>query len=162
MQGNEIEWRGAWSDNSIEWDQLSQRKKDEIDLLKEADGEFWISFSDFMENFDVVQLCHLDVDNYTNSELDHEDHRDLNWKCTIYHSCFEPGLTAGGCGKENPSKYWTNPQFLITLIDHDETDDEDQACLLVALMQKDTRLKRLETKSQNAEAYIQFRLYKVS
>ena len=133
-----------------------------MDYLYEADGEFWISFSDFMSNFDIVQICHLDAGNYSNKELDHIEKKDLNWKCTTYHSCFEPGVTAGGCGKDNPCKYWTNPQFLIKLIDYDLTDEDNQASLMVALMQKDTRLKRSETKTESAEAYIQFRLYIVT
>ena len=56
-----------------------------MDYLYEADGEFWISFSDFMSNFDIVQICHLDAGNYSNKELDHIEKKDLNWKCTTYH-----------------------------------------------------------------------------
>lgn len=160
--GNNVEWKGAWSDSSAEWEQLSERKRQHIEQSNEADGEFWMSYDDFHSNFDEVQMCHLDADSYLNNEFaEEEPNKKYNFKCTMYHSSWEKDLTAGGCGRINPSKYWTNPQFIITLIDHDLNDDENKACLLIALMQKDSRLKRNAT-TDSAEEYIQFRLFKVS
>ena len=160
--GNNVEWKGAWSDYSEEWDQLSERKREQIEHSNEADGEFWMSYHDFHSNFDEVQICHLNADSYLDNEFtDEAASKNNNYKCTIYHSTWEAGLTAGGCGRTNPSKYWTNPQFIVHLIDHDLNDDEDKACLLIALMQKDSRLKRNAT-TDSAEEYIQFRLFKVN
>ena len=45
---NEIK---AWSDNSREWNTVSSDIKQEIGLVKSNDGEFWMSFSDFMYNW---------------------------------------------------------------------------------------------------------------
>jgi hypothetical protein len=59
------------------------------------------------------------------------------------------------------AKYWTNPQFHIRLNDVDKDDNESKASIIVALMQKDSRIKRLETSGDAAEEYIQFRLFKV-
>lgn len=59
------------------------------------------------------------------------------------------------------AKYWTNPQFLIQVNDVDLYDDENKATVIIALMQKDSRLKRVQTKTESAEEFIQFRLYKI-
>lgn len=59
------------------------------------------------------------------------------------------------------AKFWTNPQFLIRVNDVDLYDEENKATVIIALMQKDSRLKRIQTKSESAEEFIQFRLYKI-
>ena len=59
------------------------------------------------------------------------------------------------------AKFWTNPQFLVTLTDVDHDDEENLATVIIALMQKDSRLKRLKARTESAEEFIQFRLFKV-
>lgn len=70
------------------------------------DGEFWykfifkviksniislftyrMSFTDFMYWFDVVQMCHLTLDSFSNELLEFDDDSDISWKCTtVNHS----------------------------------------------------------------------------
>lgn len=57
--GNEAEWKGAWSDNSPEWQCLSAQEREELGLTFEADGEFWMSFHDFLRAWNKVEICHL-------------------------------------------------------------------------------------------------------
>lgn len=80
-------------------------------------------YEDFLNEWYVLEICHLSVDSFT-SEL--AEANDLNamswrglcsdsenaWKCTIYHDKWAVGKTAGGCGNGNQAKFWTNPQFL--------------------------------------------------
>lgn len=86
---------------------------------------------------------------------------DMSWKCTIYHSEWASGKTAGGCGQYNQAKFWTNPQFLIQVSDVDHDDNENLATIVIALMQKDCRLKRIRGNCDSAEEFIQFKLFKV-
>lgn len=159
--GNEVEWNGSWSDNSSEWDLLSETSRDKLGHLNANDGEFWMNFSDFMSNFDVVQIVHINLDCYIDNALNEDDYEENKWNCTYYHSIWSTEHdTAGGCGKINKRSFWKNPQFLISLKDPDLNDDDDEASLLIALMQKDTRLKRLD-RDMSSEEYIQYRLYKV-
>lgn len=51
------------------------------------------------------------------------------------------GVSAGGC-RNNLQTFALNPQYLITLVDHDEDDEDDLCTLIVALMQKNHRSKR--------------------
>ena len=86
---------------------------------------------------------------------------ELSWKCTIYDSSWVRGKTAGGCGQPNQSKFWINPQFLINVNDVDREDSDNTATVVIALMQKDSRLKRIKTRSESSEEFIQFKLFKV-
>ncbi len=85
----------------------------------------------------------------------------MRWKCKTYQSKWVRGVSAGGCGQNNQAKFWMNPQFLINLPDVDKDDDENLATVIISLMQKDTRLKRVQTGTDSCEEYIQFRLFKV-
>lgn len=42
--GNEQEWNGAWSDNSREWQYISEQEKRDMGLVFSHDGEFWFPF----------------------------------------------------------------------------------------------------------------------
>ena len=58
------------------------------------------------------------------------------------------------------AKFWTNPQFLLKREDVDIYDNENKCTIIVALMQKNSRLKRIKNK-QDSEEYIQFKIFKV-
>ena len=60
--GNEVEWKGAWSDGSDEWASVPDDQKEEMGLTFEEDGEFWMSFEHFKKYFDDVEICNLTPD----------------------------------------------------------------------------------------------------
>lgn len=60
------------------------------------------------------------------------------------------------------AKYWTNPQFLIKLVDYEHYEEDNICSVLISLTQKDTRLKRMYNHTDSAEEFIQFRLFKVA
>lgn len=160
--GNEVEWNGAWSDQSEEWNSIDEGEKADIGIVKDHDGEFWMNFEDFMSQWTHVQICHLSADSFSNELLETDNDDDLMWKVTKFHSAWNVGSTAGGCGRDDPSKFWTNPQFLVQLTDVDNDDNEDMATIFVSLIQKDSRLKRTETGEDSCEEYIQFKIYKIN
>lgn len=49
--GNEAEWNGPWSDKSPEWRYIPDSAKEEIGLTFDEDGEFWMSYRDFLNHF---------------------------------------------------------------------------------------------------------------
>ena len=57
--GNETEWNGAWSDGSAEWQYIPDDEKENIGLNFENDGEFWMSFKDFRNMWDQLEICNL-------------------------------------------------------------------------------------------------------
>jgi len=40
--------------------------------------------------------------------------------------------------------FWTNPQYRVTVVDADEGDADNTGTLIVALLQKERRIKRTE------------------
>ncbi|CAG0913660.1 unnamed protein product [Notodromas monacha] len=137
--GNEAEWKGAWGDSSQEWQFISSEQRDEIGLTFEADGEFWMSFKDFMKNFMRLEICNLNPDSLEDEEEPADDKK--KWEMSVYEGAWVRGSTAGGC-RNYIDSFWYNPQYRITLIDPDEDDDEEKCSVLIALMQKNRRSKR--------------------
>lgn len=60
--GNEAEWNGAWSDGSPEWNYIPDDEKEALGINFEQDGEFWMSYKDFMKYFHQLEICNLTPD----------------------------------------------------------------------------------------------------
>lgn len=127
------EWNGAWSDGSSEWHGIRDYEKSRLGLTFEADGEFWISFHDFKRNFTRVEVCNLGPDAY-------DDDKQRQWHVQMFEGSWVAGVSAGGC-RNNLNTFHLNPQYIFTLVDHDEGDGESLCTCIVALMQKHRRSK---------------------
>ncbi|XP_010851140.1 PREDICTED: calpain-8 [Bison bison bison] len=133
----EVEWKGAWSDDAPEWNYIDPRQKEQLGK-KAEDGEFWMSFSDFLRQFSRLEICNLSLDSL-NSEEAHK------WSLVLFNGRWTRGSTAGGC-QNYPATYWTNPQFKIHLDevdDHQEEGVSEPCCtVLLGLMQKNRRRQK--------------------
>ncbi|KAH8398927.1 hypothetical protein KR222_005072 [Zaprionus bogoriensis] len=136
--GNECEWNGPWSDSSPEWRYIPEDQKTEIGLTFDRDGEFWMSFQDFLTNFDRVEICNLSPDSFSQRSTDNRKHK---WEMSMFEGEWTPGVTAGGC-RNFLETFWHNPQYIITLVDPDEEDENGNCTVIVGLMQKNRRSKR--------------------
>ncbi|XP_068441425.1 calpain-12 [Clinocottus analis] len=172
-----VEYCGAWSDNSKEWDSVAKVEKERIELKKIEDGEFWIRAEDFSSLFDVVELCSVNPDSLVESSA-----ASSTWTISEHEGFWVSGSSAGGSRKYNRS-FWKNPQFQLVLTEQDqlEEDDEDkededdeeispedkkraekqkekakQCTVLVELLQKNRRKK-----TKVHFLYIAFHIYKV-
>nr|XP_005326569.2 calpain-8 [Ictidomys tridecemlineatus] len=133
----EVEWTGAWSDDAPEWNYIDPRQKEELDR-KAEDGEFWMSFSDFLKQFSRLEICNLSPDSLSSDEV----HK---WNLVLFNGRWTRGSTAGGC-QNYPATYWTNPQFKIHLdeVDEDQEEGVGEPCctVLLGLMQKNRRRQK--------------------
>ncbi|KAF7657388.1 hypothetical protein LDENG_00028110 [Lucifuga dentata] len=130
----QVEWTGAWSDDSREWRYVSDEDRARLSNRSE-DGEFWMSFSDFLRQYSRLEICNLTPDALKDeykkwAESEFED----TWRCDV---------SAGGC-RNYPNSFWMNPQFVIKLdeVDDDPDDGEEGCTVIVGLMQKNKRRKR--------------------
>ncbi|OCT64805.1 hypothetical protein XELAEV_18041044mg [Xenopus laevis] len=58
----QVEWNGSWSDNAKEWAMVEKSEKIRLQHQVHEDGEFWMSYDDFMKNFTKTEICNLTPD----------------------------------------------------------------------------------------------------
>ncbi|XP_044044792.1 calpain-8 isoform X1 [Siniperca chuatsi] len=147
----QVEWTGAWSDESKEWDGVQPEEKKKLDQAAD-DGEFWMSYTDFLRQFSRLDICNLTPDTLSSGEVG-------RWNYREFEGVWRVGSTAGGC-RNYPATFCSNPQFFIRLedVDDDPHDGEDGCTVLIGLMQKDARRERRFGRDLNT---IGFSIYEV-
>ncbi|KAL6461893.1 hypothetical protein MHYP_G00300380 [Metynnis hypsauchen] len=147
----QVEWMGAWSDDSKEWDRVLPEEKAKLDYSAD-DGEFWMAYSDFIQQYSKLEICNLTPDTLSSEEV-------CRWSHHQFEGTWRVGSTAGGC-RNNPATFCSNPQFVIKLeeVDDDPHDGVDGCSFLVGLMQKDGRKERQFGRDLNT---VGFAIYKV-
>uniref|UniRef100_A0A8C2IJH1 Calpain 8 n=1 Tax=Cyprinus carpio TaxID=7962 RepID=A0A8C2IJH1_CYPCA len=147
----QVEWTGPWSDNSKEWNSVQPEEKAKL-VHSAEDGEFWMAYSDFIQNFSWLEICNQTPDALSSDTVS-------RWKFSQFEGDWRVGSTAGGC-LNNPVSFCSNPQYVIKLEEEDDDpyDGKDGCTILVGLMQKDFR--KVKRFGQNPNA-IGFTIYKV-
>uniref|UniRef100_A0A8C1WQ35 Calpain 8 n=1 Tax=Cyprinus carpio TaxID=7962 RepID=A0A8C1WQ35_CYPCA len=147
----QVEWTGPWSDNSKEWNSVKPEEKAKLDYSAE-DGEFWMAYSDFIQQFSRLEICNLTPDTLSSEDVS-------RWNYNQFEGDWKVGATAGGC-RNNSATFCSNPQFVIKLEEEDDDplDGEDGCTILVGLMQKDGRKDKRFGRDLNT---IGFAIYKV-
>lgn len=131
----QVEWTGKWNDNCPSWNTVDPEVRARL-TERQEDGEFWMSFSDFLRHYSRLEICNLTPDTLTCDSY-------KKWKLTKMDGNWRRGSTAGGC-RNYPNTFWMNPQYLIKLEEEDEDDDDgERGCtFLVGLIQKHRRRQR--------------------
>jgi len=156
--GNSAEWTGRWSDNSQEINNLTSSEKRTLDITKDDDGEFWMSYDDFVNNFTKLEICNLGPDSMSEETGSLSGKKKRRWEACIEQKAWVKKVSAGGC-RNYIDSFHTNPQIHVKVVDPDEDDDENMGTIIVALMQKDMRKER----SQGGDVHtIGYLIYKVS
>ncbi|KAM9359202.1 calpain-5-like [Symphorus nematophorus] len=134
----EREWNGPWSDSSEEWKKVSKSERERIGVTVQDDGEFWMTFDDFIANFTDLILCRLINTSYLSFHK--------TWEEAVMRGSWrrhdDPLLNrAGGC-INNKHSFLQNPQYVF-----DVKKPEDEA--LICLQQKDRRATLREGRGEN-------------
>ncbi|KAM9317872.1 calpain-5-like [Pholidichthys leucotaenia] len=142
------EWNGPWSDSSEEWQKVSRSERERLGVTVQDDGEFWMTFEDFVANFTDLILCRLINTSYLSLHK--------TWEEAVMQSSWrrhdDPFQNrAGGCSN-NKNTFLQNPQFVFEV-----TKEEDEA--LICLQQKDRRATLRDGRGQNHA--IGFEIHKV-
>ncbi|XP_019748311.1 calpain-3 isoform X3 [Hippocampus comes] len=131
------EWLGPWSDrNGPEWNTVSAEEQKRLHRIQREDGEFWMSVSDFRQNFETMEVCHLaDLQNDASVQP---------WSCAMHHGTWVPHISAGGSPKGG--WFWQNPQFGLVLsqVEHGSPEPPTRCAFILALMQKFQRRRGID------------------
>lgn len=92
------EWTGAWSDGSKEWTPELERELEQTD---EDDGMFWMTYEDWLANYNMFSVCRLLTDDFGKI-----------WEKTVYLGEWD-AQTSGGCC--NYPSWNKNPQYWLKI-----------------------------------------------
>uniref|UniRef100_A0A8C9UJP0 Calpain 12 n=1 Tax=Spermophilus dauricus TaxID=99837 RepID=A0A8C9UJP0_SPEDA len=110
---------GGWVAGCPRWDALPAEWREAL-LVKKEDGEFWMELQDFLRHFNTVQICSL------SPEVLGPNPAGGGWHIHTFQGRWVRGFNSGG-SQPSAETFWTNPQFLLTLLEPDEEeDDEDE------------------------------------
>ncbi|CAG5080864.1 Similar to CalpC: Calpain-C (Drosophila melanogaster) [Cotesia congregata] len=110
------EYIGAWARGSLEWDEVPIIERDRLAVRNMAEGEFWISYSDFVKTFTHLEVVHLDAETSRDEPSLHSKH---TWQMKLYQGSWRRGVTAGGC-RNNQETFHINPQLHLILSEMEE------------------------------------------
>ncbi|XP_007460199.1 PREDICTED: calpain-3 isoform X7 [Lipotes vexillifer] len=132
----QVEWNGSWSDSWKDWSFVDKNEKARLQHQVTEDGEFWMSYDDFIYHFTKLEICNLTADALESDKLQ-------AWTVSVNEGRWVRGCSAGGC-RNFPDTFWTNPQYRLKLLEEDDDPDESEVIcsFLVALMQKNRRKDR--------------------
>lgn len=88
----QTEWTGTWCDGSDEWETVSEEEKERIGYEDKDDGGFWMSFKDWIEEFEMFTLCMLPRLDPDDEDVPNEDEAKLRDRRVI--GVFEPGISS--------------------------------------------------------------------
>lgn len=110
------EYVGAWARGGLEWDEVPPMERDRLAVRNMAEGEFWISYSDFVKTFTHLEVVHLDAETSRDEPSLHSKH---TWQMKLYQGSWRRGVTAGGC-RNNEETFHINPQLHLILSEMEE------------------------------------------
>lgn len=124
------EWKGDWSDNSPLWNNVPIEEIRKLDIRQLEDGEFWMSFEDWVKNFERLEIVHLGPHAFSDTNSTSTGMR-KNWKTLAYHGEWVNGESAGGCGNAPYGELFKmNPQYPVKIT-------QPYGCsMIVSLIQK--------------------------
>ncbi|XP_073753317.1 calpain-13 isoform X1 [Callorhinus ursinus] len=88
------EWRGRWSDGSLEWQKTHDQQKRLLYENKE-DGEFWMSCQDFQDNFSCLFVCNQFPVSLNQGNMPHKI-----WSQMMFKNRATPGNTTEGLPRD--------------------------------------------------------------
>ncbi|KAG7278010.1 hypothetical protein CRUP_006175 [Coryphaenoides rupestris] len=107
----------------MQWRQISDEERERLSHRGE-DGEFWMSFPDFLRHYSRLEICNLTPDALSDDSI-------TKWALSMFNGNWRRGSTAGGC-RNFPNTFWMNPQFVIKLDEEDDDpEDGEEGCSLV-------------------------------
>lgn len=112
-------------------------------------------YTDFIKNFDRVDICHLCPDSLNSTSESPCDNPCSEFEMLTFHGEWKKGATAGG-SRHLSNNFYMNPQYIVSI---KETDGEQDTCsVVISLMQE---YRRTEKNFGQGILSIGFAIYKL-
>lgn len=73
---------------------LPKKEKERLGVLFESDGEFWMEYKDFSQQFTIIEFCHLLPD--ATEEIHNTEKSKKKWVTSMFNGEWVRGVSAGG------------------------------------------------------------------
>ncbi|BFZ25902.1 hypothetical protein BsWGS_28940 [Bradybaena similaris] len=122
------EWTGPWSDGSEEWQKIPKNEWFKLGVKFASEGEFWMSFDDFISHFTDVDICHFVNTSFFTLKK--------SWNESLLFGAWSSSGRNGGNVFESKT-FLSNPQYVFDIT----TDEHDS--LMVSVEQRDVKADRV-------------------
>ncbi|XP_030848278.1 calpain-A [Strongylocentrotus purpuratus] len=163
---NSTEWKGKWSDSSKLWNNLKNKAEFEEDEERSlSDGEFWMSYKDFLAEFTKVVMSTVGPDFDGDGIADVVNDTARGFHLVTRTGQWRTGINAGGSPNYLDEGYCSNPQIIISLLEPDDWHPDKgspianrgKCVLIVTLLQE---YRRIRNRKRAKKQSIGFRIYK--
>lgn len=90
--GEKDSYNGPWGINSREWSKVNESIRKDLDI--QDDGEFFMSFKDFLKEFDDIDFVHINLNAFYIVGKDY--YENITWENSNFAGEWIKGKTAGG------------------------------------------------------------------
>lgn len=153
--GTKKSWKGAYSINNKKWINLSPAIKQRYNLSLSPNGEFYMTFEDFVDNFEEVNILHVNLNAFLTINPGASaiaPQLNAQWRSIQLYDEWRSGLNAG----VDDRSYWQNCQFLIEI-----NARNDLTSIIIGLMQPYSAQLRFENNAEMSYVAINFDVYSV-
>ena len=153
--GTKKSWKGAYSINNKKWINLSPAIKQRYNLSLSPNGEFYMTFEDFVDNFEEVNILHVNLNAFLTINPGASaiaPQLNAQWRSIQIYDEWRSGLNAG----VDDRSYWLNCQFLIEI-----NARNDLTSIIIGLMQPYSAQLRFENNAEMSYVAINFDVYSV-
>jgi len=118
--GDSGSYLGSWAPGSSDWDEVEIGEKERVGARRSPspgmEGEFWMTYMDFIKTFTHLEVVHLDTETARDEPSMQGKKR---WNMRFYSGAWQRGVTAGGC-RNNSDTFHINPQLQLHLSQQDK------------------------------------------
>lgn len=118
--GDSGTYLGSWGPESHDWDQVEADERERVGARRSPspgmEGEFWMTYMDFIRTFTHLEVVHLDSETARDEPSMQGKTR---WNMRFYSGAWQKGVTAGGC-RNNSDTFHINPQLQLHMAQKDQ------------------------------------------
>ena len=134
--GESSSYMGSWAPGSSDWEEVDIDEKERVGARRSPspgmEGEFWMTYMDFIRTFTHLEVVHLDSETAWDEP---SMQGKIRWNMRFYSGAWQKGVTADGCRNNSGNlrylskwilkrkiadTFHINPQLQLHVSQHDK------------------------------------------